>query len=108
MTNDQIITSFKLLQDRGIRTTSFNMIGYPFKFDDDLCRSTIEINKVVKPSIIQLSWFYPFQGTKLYDYCVKNKLISNIALTSFHVGSILKMHRGKSNSPERYLEELSW
>ena len=107
MTNDQIITSFKLLQDRGIRTTSFNMIGYPFYFDDDLCRSTIEINKVIDPDILQLSWFYPFRGTQLYDYCVENSLISGKALSSYHAGSILKMHIGKNNSPERYLEKLS-
>jgi len=103
MTNEQIINAFKLLRAAGISTTSFNVIGWPFVNDDELCKSTVEINRIISPGIRQVTWFYPFPGTGMYDYCVKNDLIGSKGIKSYHRGSILKMHSKKSDNPNDYL-----
>jgi radical SAM superfamily enzyme YgiQ (UPF0313 family) len=98
MSNDQIRKAFWLLKKAGIRTISFNMIGYPFENDDKLTKITADFNRELSPDFVQVTWFYPFPGTKLYDYCVENDLINkNKLLLSFHSGSILKMYENKKS-----------
>jgi len=76
MTNAQITEAFAMLRTiDGITLTSFNMRGYPVPYDDELTRETEALNDLVKPDIMQMSIFYPFRGTKLYDYCVEHDLI---------------------------------
>ena len=99
MSNDVIIKAFDLLRKAGIRTLSFNMIGFPFDYDDKLTKQTAILNKLINPNFVQVTWFYPFPGTKLYDHCVENDLIDkNKTLLSYHKESILKMHRNKKCS----------
>jgi len=96
MTNEQIKNAFKLLQKVGIQTTAFNMIGWPFDNDDKLTKSTIALNKELNPNIVQVTWFYPFPGTKLYDHCEKHNLINkDLFLGSYHAGSIIKGYENK-------------
>jgi anaerobic magnesium-protoporphyrin IX monomethyl ester cyclase len=99
MSNDSIIKAFNLLKKAGIWTLSFNMIGFPFDYDDKLTKQTAILNKLINPNFVQVTWFYPFPGTKLYDYCVANDLIDkNNTLMSYHKGSSLKMHMNKKCS----------
>jgi len=44
MTNAQIENAFSLLMAKGILLTSFNMIGFPFDYDDMLTEETINID----------------------------------------------------------------
>jgi len=100
MTNKQIKNAFSLLRKAGIRTTSFNMIGWPFDYDDRLTKSTADFNKELDPDGVQVTWFYPFPGTKLYDYCEKHNLINkDLFLGSYHAGSIIK---GKENKKSTF------
>jgi len=47
-----------------------------------------------------VTWFYPFPGTKLYDYCEKHNLINkDLFLGSYHAGSIIK---GKENKKSTF------
>jgi len=97
MTNDQIRTAFKLLHKRDIKTTSFNMVGWPFPGEAERTRATIALNREIKPGSVQVTWFYPFPGTKLYEHCVKNDLIDpNASARSYHKKSVLKTYVGKS------------
>lgn len=75
MSNQQIEHAFSLIKKAGIFTTSFNMIGYPFNNDDFLTEETIKLNKKIKPNFAQVSIFYPFPGTKLYQRCINMNLI---------------------------------
>lgn len=76
MTNEQIIKSFAMLRKiKGMVITSYNMRGYPVPYDADLTKSTKSLNAIVKPDIFQSSIFYPFPGTKLYQYCIDHDLI---------------------------------
>ncbi|MHA1371330.1 MAG: B12-binding domain-containing radical SAM protein, partial [Promethearchaeota archaeon] len=104
MSNDDIKRTFELCRRAGIKTCSFNMIGYPTENDDELCKATIALNRELKPDIIQVTWFYPFPGTRLYNYCKEKNLIDDaISLKSYHFGSILKLHKNKSLTALEYL-----
>lgn len=94
MTNSQIILAFRMLRNiEGIMLTSYNMRGYPVPYDDKLYEETGKLNDLVKPNIRQVSLFFPFPGTKLYDYCVENNLIDYDKLngvTDYFRQSVLK------------------
>ena len=94
MTNEKIIEAFKLLRTiPNIMLTSYNMRGYPVSYDDRLLIETQKLNNIVKPDIVQMSLFFPFPGTKLYDYCVENDLIDYKKLngvTDYFTQSVLK------------------
>jgi anaerobic magnesium-protoporphyrin IX monomethyl ester cyclase len=75
MSNARLKDGFKNIQAQGIFTTSFNMVGYPVDYDDDLTAATYRLNREIQPDYCQVSIFYPFPGTRLYDYCVVNDLI---------------------------------
>lgn len=100
MKNEQIINAYSILKANGIKTSSFNIIGYPVDYDDNLTQSTIELNKIIHPESVQVSIFYPFPGTKLYDYCISNDLIDQSRLlkaNDYYGESILKNKFVKKN-----------
>ena len=93
MSNEEIIAGFMSLKEAGIFTTSYNMIGFPFKNDDHLTRSTVDLNRKINPGYAQITIFYPFPGTRLYDHCVKNDAIdwNRMAATErYYEESVLK------------------
>ena len=103
MSNDQIRKAFKLLKKANIMTISFNMIGWPFDNNDKLTKITAELNQEIKPQFVQVTWFYPFPGTKLYKYCIENDLINkNKSVMSYHKGSILKKYENKKSFFKSY------
>jgi anaerobic magnesium-protoporphyrin IX monomethyl ester cyclase len=77
MSNDQIISAFAILRASipGIKLTSYNMRGYPVPYDDELTEKTMALNAVLSPDIMQMSIFFPLQGTKMYVYCKERGLI---------------------------------
>ena len=95
MSNEEIIEAFKILRTiPNIMLTSYNMRGYPVPYDDRLLLETKKLNDIVKPNIMQVSLFFPFPGTKLYDYCVENDLIDYNKLngvTDYFTQSVLKV-----------------
>jgi radical SAM superfamily enzyme YgiQ (UPF0313 family) len=83
MSNEQIEKAFKILKTAGIYTTSFNMIGFPFEHDEDLTKATIDFNKKINPDFVQVSIFYPFPGTELFDRCMELNLIDESKINKF-------------------------
>jgi radical SAM superfamily enzyme YgiQ (UPF0313 family) len=90
MSNEKIKTAFKLCRENNIFTTSFNIIGYPVENDNELTEKTIKFNQEVKPSFSQVTIFYPFVGTKLYDYCIERNLIEESKTTQYYNESVIK------------------
>jgi len=77
-----LIDGFNLLRNAEIKTKSYNMIGLP---DETIrnCLDTVKINSEVMPSSCQLSIFYPFPGTGLFNRCREKGLISNRTVQSY-------------------------
>lgn len=93
MSNEVIKKSFFLLKNAGIFVTSFNMIGFPFAYDERLTDETVRLNQQVSPDYCQLTIFYPFPGTKLYQRCVDFDLIDPDKVsrsTNYYKESVLK------------------
>lgn len=69
------------------------MIGYPFANDDELTKSTIELNQQLKPDSVQVTILYPFPGTELYDKCLNENLFDAQKLkmySDYYEESVLK------------------
>jgi len=74
MTNEQIINAFKMIKNAGLKTKSFNMIGFPEETPEDF-QDTIDLNKKIQPDSVILNIFDPYPGTPLGERCKKEGLI---------------------------------
>lgn len=74
MDNKKIVEAFKLLRETGIKTTAFNMIGFPTETRENIFE-TIEINRDAKPEFSVVSFFYPYEGTPLRKVCLEKGYI---------------------------------
>jgi radical SAM superfamily enzyme YgiQ (UPF0313 family) len=110
-TDEQIRVAFREFKKWGVETTSYNMIGFPSERDEALCRATVRLNAEVGMPLdspnTQITWFYPFPGTPLGDWCHEAGLVDlDAVVNSYHNGSILRQHRGKPWSTKEYLRGL--
>ena len=69
--DSQIINAFRNLHEVGIGITSFNIIGFPYEGRRQIFE-TIKLNRIAESDVPSLSYLYPFEGTKLYEYCLRN------------------------------------
>ena len=84
MSQQHIIDAFLLAKKVGIQTYSFNMVGLPNETRKDIM-STIELNRKGKVDEIQVTLFYPFQGTRLREYSDQHNLFDeNEHLSSYY------------------------
>jgi radical SAM superfamily enzyme YgiQ (UPF0313 family) len=67
---DLIKKAFDLCRKHELRVTANYMIGLPYETEDDV-RKTIELNRIVNPPSIAVTFFTPYIGTELYDICMK-------------------------------------
>jgi hypothetical protein len=70
-TTEVIIEATKLLNEAGIRTSSFNMLGLPFETRDAIF-DTIELNRKSEVAYPDVSFFFPYEGTELFKVCIDN------------------------------------
>lgn len=75
MSNAQIENIFRWADEVGLRTWSFNIIGFPGE-TPELARATIELNKRIRPDHLQVAVFNPYPGTPLYDESVEKGYFS--------------------------------
>lgn len=90
MTNQQIINAFENAHKVGLMTRAYNMVGLPYETPERI-KETIELNKKIKPDEVAVFYFYPYKGTKLYDICKEEGLLSNKQTTNYVDKSILNM-----------------
>ncbi len=68
MSNEQIIDAFSIARQAGLKTKSFNMVGFPHETPQHF-QDTVKLNAKIKPDSVILSIFDPYPGTKLGDEC---------------------------------------
>ena len=59
---DKIIKAFKLLEEHGIKRTSYNIIGLPDQ-DEESIKNTIEFNKQLNPDNVTVAFYSTYYGT---------------------------------------------
>lgn len=89
MSNEDIVHAFSICKANGIKTASFNMVGIPFETPEDVIE-TIRLNGQIKPNAMQVSIFYPYPHTKIYETCLKNEMLKHKKFDSYFEGTILK------------------
>ena len=90
ISDETIVRAFRLAKVYGLETWSFNMIGIPGENKDRFLK-TVRLNEKANPDYVQISIYYPFPGTELGDYCLKNQYISNRRVRSFYNDTILNL-----------------
>lgn len=89
-TNEQAIEAFKILKKYNIAVHAYSMMGFPSE-KRDLIFDTINLLKKLNISTYQVSYFQPFVGTILREFCIKNNLIKeDEKLKEFVQGSIVR------------------
>ena len=71
MERDDIIRTFALARQLGIRASSFNMIGIPFETERTLW-DTIDLNRQVRPDKLIHTIFAPLAGSRAKEICEEN------------------------------------
>lgn len=90
MPNEGLITAFETCRKEGLATYSFNMVGIPYESVSHI-RQTIEVNKRIEPTFLQVSIFQPYPGTQLRQLCMENRWYNGTILPYSHqFFSILK------------------
>jgi anaerobic magnesium-protoporphyrin IX monomethyl ester cyclase len=98
MSNNDIIEVFRMADSLGFKTASYAMVGLPYE-TRKMIEETIELHRIVKPNYVQLSIFYPYVGTKLYDLCRKNNWLTGDEASSYYERSVI-------NQPSISKEEI--
>lgn len=69
-TNDQIIRAFDICRKVGLKTKSFNIVGFPYE-TPEIFQETIKLNARINPDSVIIGVFEPYPGTKLAEACLK-------------------------------------
>ncbi len=85
MTNEQIIDTFRMIKDHGIKTLAFNMFGIPYETEETILE-TISLLKIIKPFRTIISLFTPFPGTELYNICKREGWEFDYHIRNFYSG----------------------
>lgn len=74
--NQDFLTAVSLARKYGMSVCVYNMIGIPGETFQDYWE-TVNLNRVCQPEVHFTSIFFPYQGTELYDICIKEGLIGD-------------------------------
>ena len=99
--NDMILEKTRLCRKYGIKFYVYTMIGIPH---ETLSHSleTVKFSAQIQADGDQVTVFYPFMGTSLYDYCQENGFITQQQVNSYLSGrSVLKLPDMSSNQVNR-------
>jgi len=72
--NKQMLEAFKIVEKYEIKYTVNNIIGFPEE-TRDLIFDTIEINREINPTTMNVYLFTPYKGTALYRDCIEKGYI---------------------------------
>ncbi len=89
-TNNQIINAYNLLEKAGLRSGSFNMMGFPRETRKEFF-DTITINRKIKADVTMMSFLHPYEGTSVRDLCLREELIKEEDHVNWTKGSMLDL-----------------
>ena len=96
LSEDEIVRASILCKEAGIRLYTFNMVGMPFE-DMSARLDTIKLNARINSDEEQVSIFYPYEKTKLFDICKEQGLIRKKEVTDPTKDTSLSFNRIESN-----------
>jgi radical SAM superfamily enzyme YgiQ (UPF0313 family) len=75
MTNQKIIEAFKDAKRAGLKTKSYNIVGFPHE-TRAIHMDTVRLNQQLETDSVVCYIFNPYPGTALYDLCLKEGYLS--------------------------------
>jgi len=75
VSNDRIAAAFESCRRAGLKTKSFNIVGFPYE-TPEIFRETVKINRRILPDSVIIGVFEPYPGTKLAEVCLKEGFIA--------------------------------
>lgn len=64
----------QIIKKYGIRLFTFNMIGLPTETENNVWE-TLQLNVQLRPDVVRVATFYPYEGTPIYSLCEKLRLL---------------------------------
>jgi len=89
VSTQRIVDAFAYCDEVGIETLSYNMVGLPFETRAQVM-DTVKLNARVKPAVIHVSIFYPFRGTKLFEVCQEEGLLTERHTDTYFEDTVLR------------------
>ncbi len=74
MTDKTIRKAFNNCRKNGIDTIAVNIIGFPNE-TEEMIKTTVKLNRKLKPTGSGVNIYYPYKGTSLGDSCFDNDLV---------------------------------
>jgi len=73
--NERIIEAFASCKRAGLKTKSFNIVGFPHE-TPAIFQETVDLNRRIQPDSVIIGVFEPYPGTKLADVCLKEGFVN--------------------------------
>jgi radical SAM superfamily enzyme YgiQ (UPF0313 family) len=73
--NEQMLNAFKIVEENHLAYTVNNIIGFPDE-TRELVFDTINVNRQINPTTMNVYFFTPYRGTRLYEYCLEKGYLS--------------------------------
>ncbi len=89
MKRETIIRAFKAARKLGIHTHSFNIVGAPYETEKTIWE-TINLNRVLKPSVVQFTILTPYMGTELREMLASKGLLLKGTAGDIYTETIIK------------------
>ena len=89
MPNQRIRDAFRCCDEVDIKTLSYNMVGLPHETRTQIL-DTIKMNAAVGPRVIHVSIFYPYPGTRAFERCRQEGLLTDKFIDSYYEDSVLE------------------
>jgi radical SAM superfamily enzyme YgiQ (UPF0313 family) len=84
-TNDRIVQAFESCRKAGLKTKSFNIVGFPHE-TPEIFQETVKLNQRLNPDNAIIGVFEPYPGTKLGNLCHEEGLINPERANELFVG----------------------
>ncbi len=81
MTNDDIIRAIRIVNDAGMHSSVFIIIGFPYETQEDVFE-TIKLLGQARPGRFRWTFFFPYPGTKSYDISLEGGFIDTGKMNS--------------------------
>lgn len=91
VSNKIILRAFEMLKDTPIRVSANNIIGFPTE-TRAMIFETIELNRIIRPHGVMVSFFSPYKGCTLREVCELEGYIADDAIAAdYRLGPSMDM-----------------
>lgn len=88
MSNEELLRAFAWCDEVGLETWTFNIVGFPGETEETIA-DLFALHRRLRPNGAQCSIFYPYPGTRLYDICLEQGMLTEAQRPTYFEKSVL-------------------